>query len=256
MSLKKILKVNEMSTRTQLYGFLSERIPSALSEEWDNDGIMCIPEDAEVKKVLLSLDATREAVDKAISQGFDLIITHHPMIFRPLRSLVSEKLISLVKNNIAVFSFHTRLDAVDGGVNDELASQLGLTDIEKMSLGRVGNLPYEMTVEEFADSVTEIFCCEKLTYINRTGKVKRVALVGGDGKDFLSEAEEFGADTYLTGNMSYNTMVDADEGSVNVIEAGHYNTEFPVLYALKRMISEFDSAIEVEIFDNTPIITA
>lgn len=245
-----------MATRSELYEYLSYRIPSSLSEEWDNDGIMCLPHNSRVGRILLSLDATRAAAARAVNDGFDLIITHHPMIFRPVRSLSSPKMIELVENNIAVFSFHTRLDAVDGGVNDALAELLGLTDIEKLSMGRIGTLPSPVPTDEFAEIVKDKLSCGNISYIKRTPSVRRVAVLGGDGKDFVSEAEAAGADTYLTGSMSYNTLVDADEGGINVIEAGHYNTEFPVLRSLQKMIYEFDSSIETEIYDNNPIVNA
>lgn len=244
-----------MTTRTALYEYLSYKMPTSLSEDWDNDGIMCLPQDGKVKKVLLSLDATKAAVEKAKNDGFDLIVTHHPMIFDPLKSVTSPKIIDIVKNNIAVFSFHTRLDACDGGVNDEIAVRLGLCNVEKFFFGRIGDLPAPIPTVHFAETIVKpTFGCDIVRLIKRTEMVRRIAVIGGAAKEFAPEAEKAGADTFLTGTMSYNTMIAAEEGGINVIEAGHYSTEFPVLVALKKMIGEFDPEIEIEIFDNNPII--
>ena len=111
-------------TVKELYEKLDKRIPKELSEPWDNDGLMCSPDTSlEVKKALLTLDVTEEIVDFAIERSYDLIISHHPLIFRPVSHItednhVARKLIKLINNGISVFSFHTRLDKAEGGVND------------------------------------------------------------------------------------------------------------------------------------------
>ena len=117
-------------TVKKLYDKITECIPENLSEPWDNDGIMCSSDlSAEVNNVLITLDITEEVVDYAIGRNFDLIISHHPLIFKPLSRVyeenhISRKLIKLISNNVSVFSFHTRADKVEGGVNDILASRL------------------------------------------------------------------------------------------------------------------------------------
>ena len=111
-------------TVRDIYEMLSERIPEELSEEWDNDGLMCCPdEDKEIRRVLISLDVTEEIADYAISAGYDLIISHHPLIFKPVKALdisdnVARKLIKLAGAGVSVISLHTRADKVKGGVND------------------------------------------------------------------------------------------------------------------------------------------
>ena len=156
-------------TVRELYNYLSEKIPSELSCEWDNDGLMCCPEpDREVRRVLVCLDVSDEAVNTAIEGGFDVILSHHPMIFKGIKSVVGEtgpvgRVIRLIKSGISVMSFHTRFDAVDGGVNDTLASIFELTDVEKIEcegieLGRVGSLKQEMVLSDFAALVKEKLC--------------------------------------------------------------------------------------------------
>ncbi|MBQ9733839.1 MAG: Nif3-like dinuclear metal center hexameric protein, partial [Clostridia bacterium] len=121
-------------TVKELYVRLNERIPAELREPWDNDGIMCCADSSqEVHRVIVTLDVTEEVVDYAIDSHVDLIVSHHPLIFRPLYAVTEEnhigrKLIKLLENGIAVFSFHTRLDKVAGGVNDKLCQLLGIRD--------------------------------------------------------------------------------------------------------------------------------
>ena len=127
---------------SEIYQCLERALPSSLSCDWDNDGLMvCASAEAEVKKILFALDITPAATEYAEKIGADLIISHHPLIFSGIRHMdgrdgTSRKVISLLKNNISAMSFHTRLDAADGGINDILASLFSLSDIEKIRRGR------------------------------------------------------------------------------------------------------------------------
>ena len=126
-----------MPTCYEVWRYLDELIPSSQSEEWDNDGLM-IASGADCKKALIALDPTAEVIRYAAQNNFNAVITHHPLIFRPLRNIGDEKLIIAVKNDIAVMSFHTRLDANSPGVNDALAAKLGLADTEISGMLRIG----------------------------------------------------------------------------------------------------------------------
>ncbi len=251
-------------TVKELYQRLEARIPFALSCEWDNDGIMCCPDlSASVKKILLTLDVSHAAVDYAIEQGCDLIISHHPMIFKPLNAVHEEnftahKVLKLIANGISVFSFHTRLDIVEGGVNDRLGKVLGVTntipfgDAETPTIGRIGEIePTSMT--EFCRKVKSVLGVPALNTVDLGREVNKVALVGGDGKDFLKPAWKAGADVYLTGTMSYNSMVDAADMGMQVIEAGHFFTENPVLEALTAMLTAIVPEAEICTFHSDPI---
>ena len=149
-------------TYYELYTKLSELYPKELSCEWDNDGMMCaIDLNSNVKRVLISLDVTMDTVNYAIDNGFDTIISHHPLVFRSQKSLIplnytQEKLIKLIKHNICVMSFHTRLDATQNGVNDTLAGILGVINLEVDKcdpVGRIGELSREMELSTFAENV-------------------------------------------------------------------------------------------------------
>ena len=237
----------------ELYNYLDERISPLLSEEWDNDGKMLISSDKEVKKVLITLDVTPEAIKEAVSGGYDLMLTHHPMIFKPIKGITDEKFLSLIKADISVFSFHTRLDSVEGGVNDALAALLGLENTLPFEvMGRVGELKEEMNTDDFAVYVKNTLGCDTIGYTKGKNTVKKVALLGGGGKDFWKKASEI-SDAYITGEMSYNTMLDAHENSFTVIEAGHYFTEFPVCSVLFGMVKGADPEIEAKIFNFYPV---
>ena len=249
-------------TVKKLYEKLSERIPEHLSCEWDNDGIMCSADySTEVNNILITLDVTEEIVDYAISRNFDLIISHHPLIFKPLSRLteenhVSRKVIKLVSNNVSVFSFHTRADRVEGGVNDLLAKIIGLVDVESFGedgIGRVGNLPEERELDEFADILKMQLGADGVRIADAYNTVKRVALVGGDGKDYVKDAIRAGADTYLSGRIGYNVMEEASDMGINLVEAGHYFTEFPVTKFFSSLVSELDGNAYIEIADSNMI---
>ena len=246
----------------ELYDRLEMRIPRALSCEWDNDGLMCCPcADAEASKVLVALDVTGEVVEYAKRNGYGVILSHHPLIYKGVKALdgegyVSAKLISLVKSGISVMSFHTRLDAVEGGVNDRLAYLLGLCDTEPVycegvPLGRVGILDSNMSAEAFATKVKEALCAPFVLLSDAGVRVSRVAVVGGNGGDAVSEAKRMGADTFVSGRLDYHLMTDAPDQRVqrmNLIEAGHFFTEDPVCSVLRDFVLEIDSSVECDIY--------
>ena len=231
-------------TVKELYEYLDAKIPRSLSCEWDNDGLMCCPKpQREVKKILVSLDVSEEIVDQAIKGEYDVILSHHPLVFRPIKSLtcdggVARKLIKLVENGIAVMSFHTRFDALEGGVNDVLASLLGLENVMAFGdreeiMGRIGEVK-ETSLEDFADKVKTVLGSPVVLY-NGDISVRKVAVLGGNGDDFVGAAIAAGADTYVSGRIGYHMMADAKENGINLIEAGHYFTEAPSLEKLAEM---------------------
>jgi len=248
-------------TFRSLYRELNLMYPESLRCEWDNDGIMCMPyPDADVKKVLISLDVTEDVVDFAISNCFDTIVSHHPLIFKSQQSLsidkyTQRKLIKLVKANINVMSFHTRLDAAQGGVNDTLCKVLSFDNFYNDStdpIGRIAELSNSITIDEFASLVKDKLC-SPFILLSGSNPVKKIYVCGGDGKDMISNVISNGADTLLTGRASYNTMIDAKDMGINIVEAGHFFTENPVCTALESRILSFDSSIKTQIFESNNI---
>ena len=248
-------------TFRELYDALDARFPKSLSCEWDNDGIMCADNmNAPAKKVLISLDITDETVKYAVKKGFDTIISHHPLVFKAQKSLcevnfVQKKLITLIKSDVRVMSFHTRLDAGAGGVNDTLANELGFVSVgndPSDPIGRVCELGEEIPLSIFAKKVKKVIDAPFVKFVG-SNPVKKVYVVGGDGKDSVANAIECGADTLLTGDTSYNTMLDASEMGLNIIEGGHYYTEYLVCETIENLIKIFDDKIKTEIFNSNKI---
>ena len=244
-------------TVNELYARLCERIPASLSCSWDNDGLMCCPDGSrEVRAVLIALDVTGDTVRYAAENGYDVIISHHPFIFKGLKAVsndnfVAAKAIDLIRNGISVMSFHTRLDAVNGGVNDILAKLLELKDTEPLvngdeAIGRIGELDSKTALSLFAKKVKCALGAPCVLYADSGKPVKRVAVLGGEGGDDIAAAIASGADTYVSGRLGYHNMTDAPEMGINLIEAGHFYTEDPVCSFLAELVSDIDGSIRTE----------
>jgi dinuclear metal center YbgI/SA1388 family protein len=246
-------------TVKQFYAHIADRVSPSLSCDWDNDGLMLSPDEGrEVRRVLCTLDVTEEAIDYAEENGFDLIISHHPLIFRPLSSLtpehhISRKAIRLLAAGISVISLHTRADAVMDGVNDRLASLLGLEGVGLLDgagemIARIGSLPEPLSLSEFALQVKEALGSPFVLTADTGLPVRRVALCGGDGKDFVKAALDAGADTYVSGRIGYNVMTEAPEMGLNMIEAGHYFTETHITAFFADIVNDILPSVYAEEF--------
>ena len=249
-------------TVREVYNKLEERIPATLREPWDNDGLMVTADDSrEVRRALVTLDVTEEVVDYAIANHFDLILSHHPLIFRPLGAInedshVARKVIRLIQHDIAVISMHTRADKVDGGVNDTLCDLLGIKEaipFGEGDLGRIGTLDEEYNMEDFAYMLRTVLGAEGILVADACIPIQRVAVVGGDGKGYVAPALAAGADTYISGRIGYNVMTEAGEMGINLIEAGHFFTEQPLTTFFQSLLMRMDPEMYVEILDSNVI---
>lgn len=251
---------------SDFYGELEKRYPESLSCEWDNDGIMCSVGDIlDIEKVLVALDPTEDVINYAAENGFDTVLTHHPMIFKKLGAVtpgsnVGRKIIFALMNNISVISLHTRLDAGEGGVNDALAQALELCEVETFgdsecpTIGRIGELSKPMSGSEFAQFVKEKLGAPSVEFVSADDEdtLSKVAVVGGAGKDFIYPAKAAGADVLVTGEASYNALLDAAEDDISVVTAGHFFTENVVCEKLKALVKEILPEAEIEVyFSNT-----
>ena len=249
-------------TVRDLYAALEARIPSSLSCEWDNDGLAVCPDpDAPVRGVLIALDPTEDAVEHAIATGCNVLITHHPLLFRGIKAVdghdtSSRKVIRLISSGVAAMAFHTRLDAAEGGVNDALAASLGLTNCvpfgmddnpAKAPLGRVGSLPEAMPLEAFINNVKTALDVPAVQYADSGRAVRRVAVLGGAGEDDIAAAIAAGADTYVTGEARHHYLCDAPYMGINLVVAGHHHTEFPVCARLAAMVGELCPDVPVQV---------
>jgi len=250
----------------ELYARLDGMYPKSLSCSWDNDGMMVCPDpEAEVKRVLVALDASATALEYAVKKRFDVVVTHHPMLFRGLKSVTPRSVhgrhvLTALQNGITVLSFHTRLDAAEGGVNDALCQALGLMadgvfgDDECPALGRLVTLAGEsedgVPAGVVAEHIKTALGCGSVRLNGDPGKpVRRMAVCGGDGKDFIYPALAAGADLFLTGDAGYNMAGEAAEDGIVTVEAGHYHTEAPVCRVLADAVQEMTGAY-AEIYDS------
>lgn len=245
----------------ELHQRLSELYPKTLSCSWDNDGIMVSRDTGvQVKKVLVALDGTGDALKYAADNGFDTVVTHHPMLFRGAKSVTPDllsgrKILDAATSGISVISLHTRLDAGEGGVNDCLCRALGFEpaevfgDDDAPTLGRIANIEVT-TARELALLVKDKLGCDAVRVTGDLDKmITRVGFCGGDGKDFVFPALLSGCDAYVTGDAGYNMAEDAGEDGLVTIEVGHYHSEAIVCPALKKLVEEIAGA-ECEIYNS------
>ena len=218
---------------SNIYDFLKEKAPLELCESWDNSG-MLINANSETDKILLTLDVTDEVINEAIEKGCQLIISHHPIIFKPLKTLSSNDIVfKLIQNNISVISMHTNLDATENGVNDVLAQILGLKNIEVFAnIGRKGEVE-ATSVKIFVNKVAKILNT-KLKYTLPEKEIKSIAVIGGSAGGYWKNALIEGVDLFLTGEASHHDALDAIHENMSIIIAGHWNTEVIILESLKK----------------------
>lgn len=243
-------------TVRELYDILDARYPRALSAEWDSDGLQCSPDpSAPVRRALTALDVTEATVERAIAIHADVILSHHPLLFHPVHEVVADRglgqrLVRLLSAGISVISFHTRADAAEGGVNDLLARALSLSEVTPFAdgLGRVGTLSAPESVETFARRTADVLGAPAVAFGDAGRPVCRVAVLGGSGKSEIEAAIASGADTFLSGRLSYETVNEAPELRINLLEAGHFYTEalLPRLWA--RELPSY--GIDAEYFDS------
>lgn len=228
--------------------------PKALAAEWDNVGLLAGSADREVRSVLVALDITEPVVEEAERMGADLIVSHHPVIFHPVKSITDRDpsgrlLIRLVRSGTGAVCMHTNLDAAQGGVNDALASALGLQDAAPAAEGgiaRIGTLPETMALPGFLARVKNALRPNGLRYVDGGRPIRKVAAGGGACGDFLWEAAALGCDAFVTADLKYNHFLDAGVLGLTVIDAGHFPTEDVVCPMVVRYLREKFPEVQVE----------
>lgn len=235
--------------------FIETLAPPEGKMEWDNVGLNCGSKTAPVQKILVALDPFEHVCKEAAYWGADLLVTHHPLIFRPLPAVtdgdpVTRGMISLIRNGISHICAHTNLDCAQGGVNDVLAQTLGLENIATMDtfggMLRCG-VTQTQDLNTFLDFIKATLRCEGLRYCDGGKPVQKVAVGGGACADGLYDVVRAGCDTFVTADVKYNQFWDAKERGLNLIDAGHFHTENPVVAVLaEKLQTQFPHA-EVKI---------
>ena len=245
-----------MTTVNDILELMETIAPQSLKMEWDNAGLLCGSKTTPVTKVLIALDPYEHVCREAADWGAELIVTHHPLIFDPQRSItddttVGRNILTLCRNGICAINAHTNLDQAPGGVNDILAQTLGLHNIQTicengMQLLRCGDVP-EQDLSAFLLTVKERLNCNGLRYCDTGKKVRKVAVGGGACGSEWQDALRAGCDTFVTADIKYHEFWDAYICGLNIIDAGHFSTENPVCRYLADKISEAFPNIEVRI---------
>lgn len=229
--------------------------PLPLQESYDNAGLQVGLTEAEVSGALLCLDVTEAVVREAVAYGCNLIVAHHPLLFRPLRHVgdgtMEERVVRLaIVNNISIYAAHTNLDNAEDGVNYKMAEKLGLIDVEPLvggerAAGVMGYLPEDEDPLMFLQRVKSVFrvdCLQHNELLPR--RIQSVALCGGAGSFLLPDAIGRGADAFLTGEMSYHTFF-GHEGEIQIAALGHYQSEQYTTEIFQTIIEGLDPALPV-----------
>ena len=235
-----------MTTVRQVYEAMQAIAPLELAEHWDNPGLL-VDCGGAVHRVLAALDITPEVVEEAAAGGCELIVSHHPVIFSPLKKLTPRDVsFQLVQKGISAICMHTNLDAAEGGVNDCLACTLGLQDTKPLNeekIGRIGTLSCEKPLEQFLSDVVKLLSCNGLRYRDGGRPVHRVAVGGGACGEYIPQAIAQGCDTFVTADLRYNDFLDTQ--GLNLIDAGHFPTEDVVCQEIVRRLRETFPELEV-----------
>lgn len=232
-----------MTTVGEIYKVIDEIAPFSSALEFDNPGLLVGSAEQTVSTVLLALDITTEAVEEAAEVGAQLIVSHHPVIFHPLRSLSAESApYQLARRGIAAICVHTNLDmAAEWGVNAALAEALqlsglsALTKFGEFSETLIGTAQ-ERTPVEFAQFVKRQLDRPAVEYCAGSTPVRRVALCSGAGGEFVADAIRAGADAFVTGEIKHHEWLMARESGLTVVCAGHFGTENIVLDRLQKLL--------------------
>ena len=244
-----------MSTVRDVFQTLCQAASLELQMDFDNSGFLLGHGDHQVSRALLALDVTDAVIDEAIREKADLIVSHHPLIFHPMRSATDDtpegrRILRLIENGIAVISMHTNLDIAEGGVNDVLMTALGIqteSALDENGCGRVGVLDAKLSMPEFIPRVKEALRCNGLRYVDAGKRVYRVAVMGGSGADSIDRAAALGCDTYVTADIKYHQFQRALDLGINLIDADHFCTENPVIPALLDLLQARHRDVEVRI---------
>lgn len=235
----------------KLTGWLEEKYPGRMAEDWDNVGLLVGDDEAEVHHVFLALDLTEETLGQALQAGADMVITHHPMIFHGMKRInnhdfTGRKILTLIRSGIQYYAMHTNYDIL--GMAELSADYLELSERQVLTvteeaekgqegLGRVGNLPRRMTLKECGVFVKEAFSLPDVRiYGDPQSMVEKAAVCTGSGKSLLSDVLKKGAQVYITGDIDYHTGIDAVAQGLSVIDAGHYGTEYIFMDAMKKTL--------------------
>lgn len=226
----------------EILNYIETFAPLDSAMEFDNVGLLIGSENTEIEKAVVALDITCDVIDEAIKNGAKLIISHHPVIFDPLKRIEENSIVyRLINNGIAALCLHTNLDlSPEFGVNTCLAEAVGVKNAEFVD-GEclyIGELDEQLTNKSFAEKVKAALSCEGVRYTLADKKVKKVAICSGSGGDLASLAKANGADVLLTGEIKHHDILEANRIGIAIIDAGHFKTEDIVITPFTEKLNE------------------
>jgi len=230
-----VIRVKDIS------GLIEDFAPLSFQESYDNSGLIIGNPEMLLTGVLVCLDITENVIEEAIKYNLNMIVSHHPLIFKAIKRISSGNrvdtcIINAIKNDIAIYAGHTNVDSVLNGVNGKISEKLGLSKIrilsqtesktgDKYGLGVIGELECAYTEQDILKKIKEVFNCKFLKHSKLTNcNIKTVAVCGGSGSEFMLKAKEEGADLFLTGESSFHEYFNNDLNML-FVDAGHYETE-------------------------------
>jgi len=224
--------------------------PLPLQEGYDNAGLQVGLSEAECSGALLCLDVTEAVLEEAVSKGRNLVVAHHPLVFRPLKHVTDQTYVErclrfAIKNDIAIYAAHTNLDNAEGGVNFEIAERLQLQGVKMLldngnggGSGVIGELAEPMASEDFVAKVKAVFnveCAMCNAYLSRP--IRKVALCGGAGDFLLLDALANDADAFITGEMHYHQYFGMED-KLQIVVIGHYQSEQFTMNLIQKILDE------------------
>ncbi len=246
-----------MVTVKEISDYIDSFAPYDTKCDWDNCGVLIGDINSEVSKLGFCLDLTEETLDNAWKNGVDLIITHHPVIFKAQKTFLKGDIaFEAALKDVSVLSAHTCFDCAEGGVNDVLCDILGIKNYIgvpssqcPVPMARIGDVEKQSSAD-FAALVSKRLgtVCR---VVDCNNEITKVAVCGGAGADFIDDAIKMGADAYVTGDMSHHEFLNAKDKGITVIAAGHFETENPAMASLMKKISEEFRNIETIILNQS-----
>ena len=231
---------------------LFETMPAFLAEDYDTVGLLAGSREREVHTVLCALDLNLPVLREAAGLGAELIVTHHPILFRGRKNLCEDDpegklLAELVRGRFCLMAMHTNFDSADVGVNDALAQSLGLEDVQALSSGMRMGILSPCDGASLAQRVESALGGAVRRYGD--GPCEKIAVMGGSGGDYGGFALEAGADAFVTGEIGYHKALDLCQAGLTVLEAGHAATELPAVSLLAQKVRDLDLHLQVRVSD-------
>ena len=235
--------------------------PRSAQESWDNSGMQVGDTGRDITSVLLTTDITEDVVSEAIEYGCQLVISHHPLLFHGLKQVCGQtpqaRVVEMaIKHDIAIYSAHTNLDSVVGGINTRLAERLGIRDyrlLTESGLGAIGSLPESVNYLDFIEQIRTTLDCSYVRYTRPAKEsIRTVAVCGGSGAEFIETAIEQGADVYLTADCKYHEFQDADQ-RIGLIDIDHWYSERHAREIFRDLIEPLGVKCIISERDKSPI---